>query len=523
MSARHLLNNAQNGNFEAAVQVFLNYKDGALHFEKDEEKAQDAFKNVVNILDTNFYLDSINISNFKKISELEINFHKNLTVFIGENGVGKTSLLESIRKNLMWIAGATLKKNSNGGTLDKDDVNNKNKVQGVYIDCEFQIGNSYKFKGRVARAPEGIVSDLKSELTQYRAIGKNLRILNEYKSINLPLLALYGIDRLPKDSTKSKVSDSDKIDGYDGSLQSKASFHIFIEWLIKLLKISKTVVDSSEKLKIQNQVDTLLQAGADKKESPLYELYENLNSILNQYPDDQIKNRSRKTIESLEKLFRKIYPDLKHIELINEDDGEDKVAFHLKNEVIFLHQVSDGQRVLFGLIGDIARRLLLLNDVSDSPFNGRGIILIDEIELHLHPSWQQKIILILRDSFPNLQFIVTTHSPHVITTVEHECIRSIYIDSKTNTFKYTIPSFTKGAESNVVLEDVFDVDSRPKWHIESTEWLNQYTDLVNRDLWDSEEAVNLRKKLDAWGKNKETELDKLDIEISLRSFKRSKK
>ena len=98
-----------------------------------------------------------------------------------------------------------------------------------------------------------------------------------------------------------------------------------------------------------------------------------------------------------------------------------------------------------------------------------------------------------------------------------------YIDAETKKFKYDIPTFTKGAESNVVLENVFDVDSRPKWLIDSTKWLNQYTDLVNRDLWDSDEAVNLRKKLDAWGKNKETELDRLDVEISLRNFKRSKK
>ena len=124
----------------------------------------------------------------------------------------------------------------------------------------------------------------------------------------------------------------------------------------------------------------------------------------------------------MEELFRKIYPDLNHIELVNADDGEDKVALNLEREIIFLHQFSDGQRVLFGLIGDIARRLLLLNDVSDTPFDGRGIVLIDEIELHLHPSWQQKIILILRDSFPNLQFIATTHSPHILSTVDKNSI-----------------------------------------------------------------------------------------------------
>lgn len=159
---------------------------------------------------------------------MKVDLHKNLTVFIGENGVGKTSLLESIRKNLMWIAATARKKNTNGGTIDLDEVNNLNKIQGSYIDCEFQIGDSYKFKGRVARAPEGVNSDLKSDLIKYREIGENLRILNDYNNINLPLFAFYGIDRVSKDGRKEKKSDSDKIGGYDGSLNSKASFNLLV-------------------------------------------------------------------------------------------------------------------------------------------------------------------------------------------------------------------------------------------------------------------------------------------------------
>ena len=72
MNTRHLLSNAQNGNFEAAVQVFLNYRDGAQNFEKSEEQAQIAFENVIKILEKNFYINEIHISNFKKIHELKL-------------------------------------------------------------------------------------------------------------------------------------------------------------------------------------------------------------------------------------------------------------------------------------------------------------------------------------------------------------------------------------------------------------------------------------------------------------------
>lgn len=529
MNTRHLLNNAQSGNFEAAVQVFLNYRNGASDFEKNEEHAQLAFENILSILSSDFYLNELNISNFKKILDLKIVLHKKLTVFIGENGAGKTSLLRAIQKNLSWFSAFILKENTNGERIVDPEINNQAKKNGevAYINCSFRMGSENRIDGQLVREPNGITTDLRTEVTEYRKFGRNIRELIALEKLNLPLFMFYDIERFKVNENKKTLSSQENIfyqlDGYEKSSKSKVTLENLIEWLIKLLKISNAVIEVPEKVKIESQVDGLLKAGADNPDNPLNELYEDLVSLLKLYPNDETKNNSQKAVENLEIIFRQIYPDLIKIQLINDDDGEDKVGLQLKDEIIFLHQFSDGQRVLFGLIGDIARRLMLLNPVLDNPLKGNGVVLIDEIELHLHPSWQQRVVLILRKSFPNIQFIVTTHSPHVITTVEHECIRSIYIDAETKKFKYDIPTFTKGAESNVVLENVFDVDPRPEWLIESTEWLKKYTDLVNKDLWDSDEAIDLRKKLDAWGKNKETELDRIDVEISLRKFKRSKK
>lgn len=191
----------------------------------------------------------------------------------------------------------------------------------------------------------------------------------------------------------------------------------------------------------------------------------------------------------MEELFRKIYPDLNHIELVNADDGEDKVALNLEREIIFLHQFSDGQRVLFGLVGDIARRLLLLNDNLDLPFNGQGIVLIDEIELHLHPSWQQKIILILRESFPNIQFIMTTHSPHVLSTVDKTEIRIL----KNNLVEQ--PNLqTKGVASSDILEQIMGTYSIPII-VKEAIWVNDYLRFIQNNQHESEEAQKLFEKL----------------------------
>jgi hypothetical protein len=86
-----------------------------------------------------------------------------------------------------------------------------------------------------------------------------------------------------------------------------------------------------------------------------------------------------------------------------------------KQQALRVRQLSDGERSIIAMCFDIARRLILLNDKDEDPvINGRGIVLIDEIDLHLHPEWQRKIVTNLLRVFPNLQFIATTHSPQTI-------------------------------------------------------------------------------------------------------------
>ena len=90
-------------------------------------------------------------------------------------------------------------------------------------------------------------------------------------------------------------------------------------------------------------------------------------------------------------------------------------------------QLSHGEKNLFTLIGDIAIRLSLLNPGLEDPFQGEGIVLIDEIDLHLHPKWQRMIMGSLQTLFPNIQFIVTTHSPLIINDTQNANV--LFIDN----------------------------------------------------------------------------------------------
>lgn len=82
-----------------------------------------------------------------------------------------------------------------------------------------------------------------------------------------------------------------------------------------------------------------------------------------------------------------------------------------------LSQLSDGERAFIAVIADLVRRLSLANPELDNPLEGHGIVLIDEIELHLHPQWQRTIVETLRETFPNIQFVATTHSPFILQTL----------------------------------------------------------------------------------------------------------
>ena len=83
-----------------------------------------------------------------------------------------------------------------------------------------------------------------------------------------------------------------------------------------------------------------------------------------------------------------------------------------------LSQLSDGERSFLALICDLGRRLALANPLLDKPLHGAGVVLIDELELHLHPKWQREVSEKLRRTFPNIQFIATTHSPFVIQALQ---------------------------------------------------------------------------------------------------------
>ena len=114
--------------------------------------------------------------------------------------------------------------------------------------------------------------------------------------------------------------------------------------------------------------------------------------------------------------------------------------------------------------------------------------MIDEVDMHLHPAWQQQVVRLLRDAFPNFQFILTSHSPQVISTVQRECIRVL----SGNEWRMPLQQ-TRGSESAEVLAGVMGVSSIPA--VEEAEWVAEYKRLIDLGEDDSEAGIELRRKI----------------------------
>ncbi len=158
------------------------------------------------------------------------------------------------------------------------------------------------------------------------------------------------------------------------------------------------------------------------------------------------------------------------------------------DEPLYIHQLSDGERGLLALVFDLTRRLAIANPESDDPIaNGKALVLIDEIELHLHPKWQRQVIRKLRDIFKSCQFIMTTHSPQVIGEVQARCVR--LLTWKDGRIASETPGMAFGTDSNWILNVLMEANEMNE-SIEDE--LSIISEMITvRNLKDAREKINL--------------------------------
>jgi predicted ATP-binding protein involved in virulence len=177
-----------------------------------------------------------------------------------------------------------------------------------------------------------------------------------------------------------------------------------------------------------------------------------------------------------------------------DDELHTLTAQHETRGELPLSMLSDGVRTMLALVADVARRCASLNpQLSDrAAIETPGILVVDEVDMHLHPRWQQQVLGLLQAAFPALQIIVSTHSPHVLSTVDKSSIRVLHISNGDVVIETPLIQ-TRGVESSDVLATVMDVDPVPQ--VEEATALSAYRKLIEAGEADGPEATALRQRL----------------------------
>ncbi len=402
---------------------------------------------------------TLHLQDFRCFADLEMDFHEHLTVLVAPNGQGKTAILEAISIALGTFVGAfDLGKAKH---IERTDARySRTGLQAeqrypVSIAAQFKLSDDRLISIRRELSGPKNKSTIKeaAALTQH---GRELQSqIRQEVPTTLPVVAYYSTGRLWKahNQSSSKVLTVSRSLGYEDCLSSASSFAQVQAWIAKA---------------------TLAQLQTPQN---------NLGQAL-----QMIQEAVNQALHSEE--WQNFHYNVRYEELVMQK-GE--------QEILPVSLLSDGTRTMISLVADMAFRCVCLNGLSglDSPLNSPGIVMIDEIDLHLHPRWQQRVLHSLRQAFPKIQFIVTTHSPQVLSTVDRTAIRllSQASDGDFSTIHSETPRLqTQGVSSSDILAQVMGVDPVPDE--EAARQLSEYKALIQQNQQEAESTQSLRQQLE---------------------------
>lgn len=348
------------------------------------------------------YITDINLTNYKIFEKLSLGdsegaqapIHRNMNVIIGDNGAGKSAILSSIAKCAANFVYSIDPKTKVDHKLSNLEINNNSHALAVEImiafdsEIRFQGMNKEVWEVTAKRSPRSTPRRPKfAEKLNYSKIVKEYLVQEEFDHV-LPVIMNYGVERsaltIPRRNTSDK--NYERILQFDEMLNGKSDFRQFFEWVED--------VENKENQKIRE----MLTMGHREGVIPLS------------------SNPSLNSVRDAIEYFLDGFSNLR----IDRTPGGKSVLIEKESQTFNVAQLSQGERNLLALVGDIAKNLAIMYPNSKNPLKESGIILIDEVDMHLHPSWQSDILDKFMSTFPNCQFFVTTHSPLVISTVDRD-------------------------------------------------------------------------------------------------------
>ena len=392
-------------------------------------------------------LKKLTLANFRGFDQIDLDFLDDVTVIAGVNGVGKSGVLKALTSSLsLALPKFTVSRESPLGLNDTDVQSGK---QGLSMSVTFGLDAARVIVDLTRAAPldadkaESLIKrrdDLRFSTRETRKGSKEEQEINdEIRLIELQLdqaSDIAAVRILPDDN--ADVADEFVANLKGDSKQPIAVFYTTSRFLSRLpptLPKTKKIEPGTAYDKALNQLEV------------------SLNDFANWYRvvgSEAVTATKDRLFQQLEQAITTFLPEVRNLRL--HDGRPPRFSVTKSGQPLFLEQLSDGERGLLALVFDLTRRLAIANPASHNPIaEGVALVLIDEIELHLHPKWQRDVLQRLRDIFTACQFVVTTHSPLVLGEVPAGCVRFLeFVDGKVGV---TVPTEAYGMDANRILQE----------------------------------------------------------------------
>lgn len=434
------------------------------------------------------HIQKLSLQNFKGFDQIELEFHPDLTVLVGANGSGKTSIMEGIA-----IALSTLFVKMDGlsaRSIDKSQARLKTFSIGSTKDIQPQYPVTVKAAAEITseiiqwernlNKPTGstTVSNAKEIIDLGIRFQEQLR--NGDASLILPVIAYYGTGRL-WDYHREKQSDvfetNNRTNGYLDCVDGTANIKLMMNWFSKMT--------------IQKYQNQELGLGGIPELEAVYSAMEICYKKIT--GSDDVRIQYNVGTRELEVAYR------------------DESGSWMR---IPMNQLSDGYKSTISLVADIAYRMAVLNPqlLEDVCQETDGIVLIDEVDLHLHPTWQQRILGDLREIFPKVQFIVSTHAPAVVSTAASENIIMLEHGEA-----YEPSGEVHGKDTNTIISGIMHSSERPA---AMKQLFEEFYRLIDEE--NPEKAATILEELkDRIGED-DSEIVRCNVKLKLLKFRRNK-